>query len=121
MLKDRASDIGLLILLCPEVQPCSVWTALPFPVRHISHQMCLSGSRMGSALDAVDCWEVGPESCPSTFYIRHIWPPGFGQVRQLDESQSLHKTGLKSVSSDCSSIHTLGDTRKRHRVPHCLL
>lgn len=80
MLKDRASDIGLLILLCPEVQPCSVWTALPFPVRHISHQMCLSGSRMGSALDAVDCWEVGPESCPSTFYIRHTWPPGFGQV-----------------------------------------
>lgn len=80
MLKDRASDIGLLILLCPEVQPCSVWTALPFPVRHISHEMRLSGSRMGSALDAVDCWEVGPESCPSTFYIRHTWPPGFGQV-----------------------------------------
>lgn len=51
MLKDRASDIGLLILLCPEVQPCSVWTALPFPVRHISRQMCLvrklNGKRFG--------------------------------------------------------------------------
>lgn len=29
MLKSRVSDIGLIILLCPEVQPWCVWTAFP--------------------------------------------------------------------------------------------
>lgn len=43
MLKSRVSDIGLIILLCPEVQPWYVWTAFPVQVRYISPLNVLVG------------------------------------------------------------------------------
>lgn len=83
MLKSRVSDIGLIILLCPEVQPWYVWTAFPVQVRYIfplnvlvgKHGKCFGfGRRLGRWARIL------------TLHPVHR-APGSGLGLQLNESQ----------------------------------